>query len=229
MLTAILSSFNEVHNEVFWANLKLLAEFPDVETLVIDGGSHDGTAEKLSRGQVHVAHDSKRGERYNMGIERAQGKLILLVHPRTRLTREAIDFLTRERWQRKWGAFRHSFDMEHPLLKFTSWYSNHVRGRRCGIFYLDHCLVFSADLKASAHFPSVAVFEDTYFSRSLRAVVRPELLPHTLKTSAVRFRKNGPIRQSVLNQILKILFFFRVSDKWMNRVYEKGLSLNQRR
>lgn len=230
MLTAILSSFNEVHNEVFWDNLDLLKLQPNLQIIVIDGGSHDSTFDRLKQMNLTLLSlpGTHRADRYNWGLESAKGDLVLLVHPRTSLTHEALSFLLSLKWTKCWGAFRHSFDMQHPLLKFTSWYSNYVRGLMGGVFYLDHCLVLSADLKDQVRFPSVALFEDTYFSRNLRKIAWPKLLPHTLKTSAVRFRKNGLLWQSVLNQFLKILFLIGVSDQRMHRIYEKGLSLNQK-
>ena len=228
MLTAILSSFNEVHNEVFWANLKLLSRHSTIEVLVVDGDSQDGTLARLADWKPMVLPSSRRGERYNHGIEKAHGQLILLVHPRSLLSEEGINYLLALQVTRVWGGLRHSFDWDHPLLRFTSWWSNSVRGRLGGIFYLDHCLYFTADLKSAARFPKTALFEDTYFSRSLRHEVWPRLLPVKVVTSAVRFRKNGLIRQSALNQILKILFHLRVSEKWMSRIYERGLSLNQK-
>jgi glycosyltransferase involved in cell wall biosynthesis len=228
VISAILSTFNEADNQVFWANLKLLREFsPDqLEVIIVDGGSTDGTREKLQ--DVHVLPHSYRGERYNIGMELARGHRLLLVHPRSLLTREGVEFLLSLEPSQGWGAFRHTFDWSHPLLRFTSWYSNFIRGRGRGIYYLDHCLFLSADLRPHARFPSLAIFEDTHFCRALRRKGKPMLLPFSVTTSAIRFRRNGLVRQSVMNQVLKVLFFFGVSERWMNRVYERGLALNAR-
>jgi glycosyltransferase involved in cell wall biosynthesis len=230
VLTVILSSFNELNNPVFWRNLELLSSESDIEILIIDGGSDDGTLEKLGSRPCEIRPGSQRGERYNVGLDKATGDLILLVHPRTLLSKEGLEDLRRlSRHQEPgWGAFRHSFDSSHPILRFTSWYSNHVRGRR-GIFYLDHCLYLSADLARRVRFPSTAIFEDTVFCRELRKHCAPILLPRKVITSAVRFRKNGVYRQSLMNQVLKILFFLGVPESAMNRLYEKGLSLNSKK
>lgn len=228
MLTVIIASFNEIHNPVFWLNLSILREFPAFEILLVDGGSTDTTLERLKEfAAPKILPGSRRGERYNWGIEHSKGTKILLLHPRSLISRSGLEMLSQLEQTTTWGAFRHSFDVKHPLLNFTSWYSNYVRGRR-GIFYLDHCLFLTADLKPYARFPVTSIFEDTYFCYGLRAVARPLLLSEKVVTSAIRFQRNGVWQQSVLNQVLKILFYLRVSEFWMNRIYERGLGLNDR-
>ena len=106
-------------------------------------------------------------------------------------------------------------------------YFNCVRGDGRGIYYLDHCLFFSRDLREHAIFPEVELFEDTYFCARLRRVRKPVRLPVRVITSSVRFR-NGLARQAILNQVIKILFYLRVPEDWMNRIYERGLSLNKK-
>ncbi|NJM09787.1 MAG: glycosyltransferase [Bdellovibrionaceae bacterium] len=168
MISAILSSFNEADNPVFWSNLNLLNGRAQI--LVVDGGSQDGTLVRLEQLKLEstILPGSSRAQRYNHAIEKAKGNLILLVHPRSQLSPQSLDELERVEPRNIWGAFRHSFDRDHPLLRFTSWYSNEVRGKRRSIFYLDHCLFFSADLRAHCRFPEVLLFEDTYFCNQLR-------------------------------------------------------------
>lgn len=226
MVTAILSSFNEIDNALFWANVQLLKDQPGVELIIVDGGSDDGTQEKLKDLKSVVLPNSQRATRFNHGIEMAAGHLILLVHPRSLLSEPGLRELLQEDRLKNWGAFRHRFDWPHPILKFTSWYSNYVRGKRRGIYYLDHCLYFSSDLKPHARFPEIAIFEDTAFCCSLRMVTKPKLLKSEIITSAIRFRKNGIFKQSIMNQALKLLFHLGVSADFMNRIYERGLSLN---
>ena len=228
MITAILSSFNEHDNPIFWANIELLRGA--CELIIVDGGSQDGTFARF-RGMgvcVHLAPGASRAQRYNLGMDQAHGDWIILVHSRSLMSLDTLQQLEREVPQRVWGGFTHSFDQDHPMLKFTSWYSNQVRGALASIFYLDHCLFFSRDLLSDARFPDVHIFEDTYFCRQLRRVTRGRRLPAIVVTSAVRFQKNGFARQALMNQVMKVLFFAGVSEKWMNRIYERGLSLNMK-
>ncbi|MCB0355773.1 MAG: hypothetical protein KDD40_02140, partial [Bdellovibrionales bacterium] len=130
-----------------------------------------------------------------------------------------------------WGAFTHKFDLEHPLLNFTSWYSNHVRGDGQGIYYLDHCLFFNKYLLADNDkqpVPEVAIFEDTEFCKKLLKKSQPQRINFLATTSSVRFQKNGMFYQSMLNQMLKVGYQLKMSDDFMNRLYEKGLSLNSK-
>lgn len=229
MISAILSSFNERHNDVFWDNFVRLRSY--AQTIVVDGGSHDGTLERLvSLGaDIFFLPESHRAARFNLGIRQARGDVILLVHPRTLVPQDALAHLqSLDGRSRVWGAFTHAFDESHGLLKFTSWYSNRVRGDMRGVYYLDHGLFFTSALRAAAVFPDVELFEDTYFCRKLREVAKPVRLPYRAVTSAIRFRRNGVWRQSLMNQAMKVFFFLGVSEKWMNRIYERGLSLNIR-
>lgn len=226
MISAIISSFNEAHNAIFWKNVELLNS--SYELIVVDGGSRDETVERLRalRIEPHILPDSNRARRYNYGIELARNRFILLVHPRSELHEEALRELAGLEGDSLWGAFRHSFDLHHPVLSFTSWYSNFVRGRGRSIYYLDHCLFFTKDLKEHARFPDVPLFEDTYFCANLRRQAKPRLLTSKVKTSAVRFRKNGIYRQALMNQALKVMFHLGVPTAWMTRIYERGLRLN---
>ncbi len=173
-----------------------------------------------------------RAERLNVGFHKAQADTILFHHPRSWLADTAFD----ELFEIKnininnnllfWGGFTHQFDLSHFLLKFTSWYSNYVRGPR-GVLYLDHCLFFHRSLWKSEIAP-VAIFEDTLLSQNLMKAsgLKPIILNSTSTTSAVRFTKNGIWRQAVMNQILKVGFFLNIPHEKMNSIYEKGLGLN---
>lgn len=76
--------------------------------------------------------------------------------------------------------------------------------------------------------PNVDIFEDTEISYILRRHAKPKILNFESKTSSVRFQKNGFIKQSIINQYLKVLYHLKFSKKKMNRLYEKGLDLNKK-
>lgn len=179
---------------------------------------------------VGLSQGASRSERLNIGFHRAKGSVILFHHPRSFMDPSGIGLLIERSLdhQRKpfWGGFTHQFAVDHPLLIFTSWYSNRIRSKR-GIIYLDHGIFFDRRLW-TRDLPKVDIFEDTLLSYEFRKSCGPEILHHTSTTSAIRFQKNGIFKQALVNQAIKIGFHLRISHAFMNRCYERGLDLNSK-
>jgi glycosyltransferase involved in cell wall biosynthesis len=224
----LFSVYNEIHNPYFWQNLSLLRTH-DEKLVVVDGASDDGTGERLTElriGFQTLAH-STRGARFDHALGLCDDPLLVFVHPRTLLSSEAILQVRALGGSASWGAFTHRFDRSHPLLRFTSWWSNHVRGDRCGIYYLDHVLWARRKLVDEiGGFPHEPIFEDTLLCQRLRRLARPKRLTTTTLTSALRFTKNGLAKQSLLNQIAKLRFLLGLDTHSTNSRYEAGLELN---
>lgn len=166
-----------------------------------------------------------RAQRLNIGISKSKGNMILLHHPRSQIDPRGIEHLLRLQDQKIWGGFTHKFDQEHVILNYTSWYSNIWRPQMSSILYLDHCLFFHRSL-LSQPIPDVPIFEDTLLCYELRKHAKPLVLPYYSITSAIRYQDRGILRQAMLNQILKMGFYFGVSLPAMNDWYEKQLKLN---
>ncbi|MFT4671326.1 MAG: glycosyltransferase involved in cell wall biosynthesis [Pseudohongiellaceae bacterium] len=231
MISIVIPTFNEFKTGYLKSILAQLALLDDAEVLVIDGGSTDGTLEVIKDFGVivEILPSSSRAARLKVGIARSSGELILLHHPRSLVSSDAILSLrTRGEGNRGfWGGFSHKFDAQHPLLKFTSWYSNVIRCDRRSILYLDHCIFFDQELAELASLmPDVEIFEDTELSKIFSGHSSPVRLPEYSTTSAIRFEQNGIYRQALMNQFLKIGYLLKISHKTMNRLYEKGLGLN---
>lgn len=224
--SVVVPLLNEMQNSLFSGIVEVLSA-SELEVLYVDGGSLDGTLDVLAANNCRVVSlpESNRAQRLNHGLLLTTGKLVLLHHPRSLLPREALKAFA-DLASEQWGGFTHSFDLSHPILKFTSFYSNHVRFRR-GIVYLDHCIFAPRRwLLAAGGVPDLAIFEDTALSTRLRKYGAPFLMPFTVKTSAIRFKKNGIYRQSIMNQVLKLGYYARLSRSRMNKHYEKDLDLN---
>jgi len=232
VISVIIPTYNELHLGVLPRALETLRSVNDVEIICVDRQSTDGTVEFL-RQQPQVcllrSTSNSRGQRLNEGIAHAKGEVVVLHHPRSVLDVAGLEFL-RARPELPWGGFVHCFDHRHPLLRFTSWYSNHVRLKRKGIVYLDHCIFFRKQL-VDPHemIPDVDIFEDTALSlKLLESLGMPFLVPHHSTTSAVRFVKNGVVRQAIMNQVLKLGYSRGWDHQKMNRFYERRVPLNSK-
>ncbi|MGB0213641.1 glycosyltransferase [Algiphilus sp.] len=228
MISVVLPTHNEIGLGLLPDVLAPLTGHADVEPIAVDNASRDGTAALLRDAGARVIDlpGSNRAQRLNAGFAACTGDVVLLHHPRSVLAPDALDALRGLPADAIWGAFTHAFDDRHPLLGWTSWYSNRVRLDRAGVAYLDHCIFLRRDRLPDAPVPDLDIFEDTALSRRLRPLGRPRRLPQIATTSAVRYRRNGVWRQAAMNQVLKLGYAARVPPRLMNRIYERGLSLN---
>ncbi|MBK23045.1 MAG: glycosyl transferase, family 2 [Halobacteriovorax sp.] len=222
---------NDFSNGKIREQIEVFEGRKDIEVIYVDGGSNDGSLEFLSNYDVKIISlkDSNRAERIARGIQEASSSFLLLHHPRSYIESSGLDALFETCKRKVWGGLTHRFDTNHYLLNFTSWYSNQVRAKIRGILYLDHCIFFHKDLlEDQSALPTIEIFEDTAISELLLTKSHPILIPFTSTTSAIRFKKNGIWKQAILNQIMKICWYLKVSPSNMNKIYEKGLELNSK-
>lgn len=229
MLSIVVPTLNESKSGFLSKILLAYQAIPNCEIICVDGGSQDDTCKIVIQSNARLVQTDivSRAGRLNEGIKQARYELILLHHPRSLLDLAGINALIYQASNIKWGAFTHKFDLNHPLLNFTSWYSNHIRGDRQGIYYLDHCLFAQKQLLLDVGLlPEIEIFEDTELCLRLKKKVEGKRLPNICKTSAIRFQSHGIYRQAFKNQYLKWMYYFKRSDQEMNRVYEQDLQLN---
>jgi glycosyltransferase involved in cell wall biosynthesis len=240
-LSIILPCFNEIQHRYLDRILtNLIAQLVpsnwEKEIIAVVSASEDGTdlildeyAARSPEIQVVRSQAKNRAQRLNDGIAVSTGDIVLLHHPATLLPEHiAIQMIEQALASgRDWGAFSHSFDFTHPLLRFTSWYSDNVRVKHKGIVYLDHCPFIKRQVLAEiGNIPDLDIFEDTVLSDRLCQFSKPLLAQGKVITSARRFQQRGIYRHAMLNQWLKLCYHLNIDPKFLNRVYEKCYSIN---
>lgn len=234
MISVVLPCLNELRHGYLpkiLANLE--AQQGEKEIIVVVSPSQDGTREMLAQmPQIRLLESAaqNRAQRLNTGIAASQGDIVLLHHPATLLPAKTALVLIEAAMQDPgvmWGGFRHQFDWDHWLLRFTSWYSTYVRPRWGRILYLDHCVFARRSLLTKiGGVPDMDIFEDTVLSQLLRQHGAPVVLPSTITTSARRFRSRGVYYQAMLNQLLKIMYHSGIDPQMMNQLYERKVQIN---
>ncbi|NEQ52571.1 MAG: glycosyltransferase [Leptolyngbya sp. SIO3F4] len=236
MISVVLPCLNEIRHGYLPRILDNLVLQPgDKQLIIVMSPSTDGTYKVITQHPAAAEFKlidtdaTNRAQRLTIGIQASQGDIVLLHHPATLLPTDALDQVRQVMADETitWGGFRHSFDFDHWLLRFTSWYSTTQRPRFSQILYLDHCIFARREaLMTVGGVPDMDIFEDTALSKALSQYGPPYLTPGTIVTSARRFKDRGIYKHAALNQLLKVMYHVGLDPKKMNWLYEGKSQIN---
>ncbi len=172
---------------------------PEVEVVVADGGSRDGTAE-LAPDDVAVVHAPRgRAVQMNRGAAAAHGQILVFCHADTRLPAGWREAVVRALGQPgvSGGAFSIRFCPPRGILYVLNWPRYPANWR---IMYGDQVqFMRRATFERVGGFPEMPLMEDIAMARALRREGRLVRLPLRVETSSRRFLERGPLRQMLLN------------------------------
>jgi len=192
----------------------------DVEILVVDGGSNDGTPKVAGASGARVLQSpAGRGPQMNTGAHAASGTVLVFLHADTIVPPGVFDFLSEQFVcpGLQFGAFRTSYNSDSFLLRVYSFFTRFESGFTT---FGDQCFVMRRDFfQAIGGFPEWPLFEDVEFLRRARRVTTVRKFPVEIRTSARKFLKGGIAVQQLRNIITMILFHFGVSPQRLYRRY----------
>jgi rSAM/selenodomain-associated transferase 2 len=183
----------------------------DVEVIVVDGGSHDGTADIAHSFGAVVAKSpiAQRAAQMNLGAQRARGDVLVFLHADTILPPDWLGALRRGLHHRPdvvGGVFRRRFRGGSAFLRLTCWLAD-WRARQFGWFLGDQTIFARrAAFNAAGGFFPMTAFEDLEFSLRLGKQGRTVVLPVTAISSGRRFLAKGPLRQTLADLRLTVRF-----------------------
>ena len=197
----------------------------DIEVIVVDGGSRDGTpglAESL--GARVVTSAAGRGTQLIAGAAAARGRWLLFLHADTRLAegwRDAaegfMDAASAPLDDRA-AVFRYTLDDDSPAARrleiLVDW-----RCRLLGLPYGDQGLLISRGFYDElGGFRPLPLMEDVEIIRRIgrRRLV---MLDAAALTSAARYRRDGYLRRTARNLICLALYFLGLSPSSLVRLY----------
>lgn len=208
--------------------LSSLAGENDLEVIVVDGGSTDGTPLVLSKyPEVRVVSAPMgRGIQLNEGARVATGDIFWFVHADSELCdgwREEIVSALGDS-QTVAGCFCLRFNDAHWLLRLFGFVSrwNHPLVTYGDQGYFMHRRLFEA-IRGFQDYP---ILEDLEIQCRLRRLGRWHKSSTPLVTSARRFTTTGILRQQLKNIAIVGLYLAGASPFWLSRFYKPQCQLN---
>ena len=220
ILSVIIPTLNEA--DQISHSIASLPRSPEIEILVADGGSRDGTLEIVrSSGAEAIQAPSCRAIQMNLAAQRARGEILLFLHADTQLPfgfqpliEQALapaDVIL--------GAFELAIAGPGALLRGIERVAN-WRSRLLSAPYGDQALFLRrATFIELGGFRPIPIMED--YDLVLRAgrEGRIAIVPAAVQTSARRWVRKGIIRTTLMNWLLVCGFHLGVSPARMARWY----------
>ncbi|MEM1271718.1 MAG: TIGR04283 family arsenosugar biosynthesis glycosyltransferase [Bacteroidota bacterium] len=202
LLSVVIPTLNEAERIAQTVQRVLDISDGDVDLIVADGGSSDGTpqlAEPLAR---VLEAPRGRARQMNAGAAVARGTHLLFLHADTLLPANAfarIHSVLRDPNVAA-GLFRLQFDTDRPLYRLYAAVTAIPWHR---IAFGDRALFMRRTaFDRAGGFPDQPILEDIDLVRRLRQFGRIEFAPESVITSARRFERSGPLRQQLVNMAL---------------------------
>ncbi len=200
-----------------------LAALPGTfETIVVDGGSTDGTAAVVRSHPLAptlLVTGAGRAEQLNTGARHARGEVLLFLHADTLLPRDAHAQLAAA-WRGgvAGGNFRLRFDGDDAAARLLALV--YAFQRRLGVYYGDSALWARADVfRRLGGFRALPILDDYDFARRLERNARTSCLAGPVVTSGRRWRRLGLARTITTWLTIQALYLVGVPAERLARLY----------
>ncbi len=219
-LSVIIPTLNEA--KIIGRVLERVQTGNAIEIIVADGGSQDGTQEIAASAGAHVIEvTGGRAAQQNTAVDVSNGRFLFFLHADT-IPPIGFDEYIRSTLSDPAvvaGAFRFGTDDSGVALRLIEWAVNQ-RSIKLQFPYGDQGLFMERCVfDESGRFPFLPIMEDFELVRILRRRGIVKTLDASSITSARRWRRNGVIRTTVINQILIAGFLCGIPADWLRKLY----------
>ena len=197
------------------------------EIIISDGGSTDGTREKiLSFSNVTLINSPLgRARQMNAGAQISSGKILWFVHADSVVSPSSLHDIERAISGGAIGGFfrLRFYDADDKFMKFIE-RTSHTRAKRFGLIFGDQGLFLRRDIFfGMGKFADVSLMEDWEISRRLKhyhSLGKIHALETLIGTSARRYTKNGRLRTWLKMNFVKALYILGVNTETLRRIYD---------
>jgi rSAM/selenodomain-associated transferase 2/rSAM/selenodomain-associated transferase 1 len=226
VISIVIPTLNEAENLA--ATLVSTESGVDLEIIVVDGGSSDGTIEVAKSFGVRLLTSAAgRARQANAGGIAARGEVLFFLHGDTRLPQGfawyVLDILKKPGVVA--GAFTLGIDGSQLGFRIIEMLAN-FRSRVFHLPYGDQGIFLRREVfRALGGFPDMSLMEDFVLIQLLRKKGRVTIAPVAVKTSARRWRKLGILKTTLINQAVLLAYFLGSNPEQLGSWYKRQQGL----
>lgn len=197
----------------------------EIEILVIDGGSSDGTVKNAEDAGAKALISPKKGRasQMNYGASQAEGDWLYFLHADTIPPESFLEDLKGlVKMGVKSGCFRLKFDNEHWALKTYAWFTRFdIDLFRFG----DQSLLVERDLfeKIKGFDEALVVMEDQEIVKRIKQRSQFQIIPRAVITSGRRYERIGVFKLQLIFAIIVLLYYLGVQQKTIVDFYRSQM------
>ena len=218
-ISIIIPTLNE-ENEIS-SLLRYLNQLdPNLQSIVVDGGSRDNTVQKAKSHSTVITAPQGRGAQMNAGACIAEGDILWFLHADCMPHPNSIEHIRVSLKDPDVVGGGFEYTLNHPAKRFRIVeYLSNYKNRRFELLYGDMGIFVRRSIfKRMEGYREIPLMEDMDFSKRLKRMGKIVVLPYKIRTSARRWLEDGYIRSCVRSWILQSSWALGVSPfrlaKW---------------
>jgi len=221
-ISIIIPALNEA--ESIKRTLPALTHKDEIEVILVDGGSHDGTSDLAgSLGAKVLRTAPSKAKQMNAGAAAATGGILMFLHADTQLPDQFEDPIINAVGQSgvAAGAFQLRIDSNAKSLRFiervANWRSRHLQAP-----YGDQAIFVTKTLfHELGGYADMKIMEDFEFVRRLRGEGQIVILDACVLTSPRRWLNLGIFKTWLINQAILVGYCIGIPPERLSRWYRR--------
>jgi len=188
--------------------------------VVVDGGSTDSTVvQAVAGGAKVISSEPGRALQMNSGANAATGDYLFFLHADSLPTINENQLQDELKKQPQWGFFRVRLSGTRWMFRVIERAMN-LRSSTSGVATGDQMLFMAKGIfERTGGYRDIPLMEDVEYSKRLRRLARPRVVPQVVETSSRRWEKNG-IAITVLRMwLLRLAYFLGVAPARLKAYY----------
>jgi rSAM/selenodomain-associated transferase 2 len=205
--------------------LSNLQKSPDIEFIFVDGGSKDNTIQLIKSAgfKVILSPILRRSYQMNLGAENAQGKILLFLHGDTLLPQNYDQIINDIVNQNKFilGAFKLSIDSKKSIFRLLEITVN-ARSNYLSLPYGDQGIFIKKKVfEQLGKYKDIPLMEDFELVKKAQKYGKIYLAKSPVITSSRRWDNLGIIKTTLINQLIIIGYYLKISPEKLALFYGK--------